>query len=485
MRHAGLIGLLLTFSFSATLQAQEPATPAEPAHQTPAKQDGPRVVLIVNRDTEIRGYLATEDENIIAIRNLKGQVESFAKSRVSQIVRLVDPAPGQTGIVVLRDGQMREGVLIEDNFDYVLVEIQGIRAKLKRESVSHVLLQPTFEQRYAQYKASLQPGMYDAHFTLCKWLFERRRYDLAKKELDDLLDKAEMAEARKLLNVVEAQLALLQKPESAEKPTESENSPAATPTSDSSSSETGESSYGHIISKADVNLIRVFEIDFENPPKITITPETVRAIIDKYGASKEVPASQTGRNAMFRAASDQPLQIVRLMFDLRARDLYSQIQVNSEPHSLNLFRQRIHDTWLMNNCATSRCHGGPEAPATGFYLNRKNYKDERVRYTNLLILERLKRDPQWPLINYDRPEDSLIIQYGLSREDATCRKPHPATPGWKAAFSPISPRMKQDAIEWIKSMMQPRPEYPVDFVPTVTAPPPPIAPIVDPNRPLR
>ena len=56
---------------------------------------------------------------------------------------------------------------------------------------------------------------------------------------------------------------------------------------------------------------------------------------------------------MLRAAADQPLDIVRLMFELRARDLYGQIQVNSEPYSMNLFRQRVHDTWLMNNCATS------------------------------------------------------------------------------------------------------------------------------------
>jgi len=223
-----------------------------------------------------------------------------------------------------------------------------------------------------------------------------------------------------------------------------------------------------IISKADVNLIRVYEIDFEAPPKVTISPDTIRAVIEKYGANKLVPASQAGRNAMFSAAADRPLEIVRLLFDLRARDLYSQIQVNSEPPSLNLFRQRVHDTWLMNNCATSRCHGGPDAGK--FFLYRKNYKDERVRYTNFLILERLHLDPEWPLINYQKPEDSLILQYGLSRDDPICRKPHPRVPGWKPAFSPINQTMKQDAVDWIRSMMQPRPEYPVQFEPPQLAP---------------
>jgi hypothetical protein len=425
-----------------------------------------RVILIVNRTQEVPGYLALEDEDVIAIRNLKGEVQSFTRSRVMQVVRLVDPQPGQTGMVILRDGQVREGTIIEDAFEHVLIEIHGIRAKLKRDTVSHVVLQPTFEQKYAEYKASLQPGMYDAHFGLCGWLFEQRKYELAHKELTELLEQVEMHEARRMLRLVDAQLALKDRPEQDETPDEETSIPPRDSTESQDEIDLSSSPHnalGPLITKADVNTIRVYEIDFDHPPKITITPDTVRELIEKYGENKLVPASQTGRNAMFRAAADQPLEIVRLMFQLRARDLYPQIQVNSEPHSLNLFRLRVHDTWLMNNCATSRCHGGPDAGE--FVLHRRNYKDEEVRYTNFLILERLKLDENWPLINYDRPEDSLIIQYGLSRDDPTCRKPHPRVDGWKYAFSPTNPRMKLDAVEWIRALMQPRPDYPVDYQP--------------------
>ncbi|HWB19759.1 MAG TPA: hypothetical protein VG711_05620, partial [Phycisphaerales bacterium] len=85
--------------------------------------------------------------------------------------------------------------------------------------------------------------------------------------------------------------------------------------------------------------------------------------------------------------------------------------------------------------------------------------------SNLLTLERLKLDPQWPLINYEDPEKSLIVQYGLPRNIA--RKPHPDVSGWKPAFSQTNDRLKNATIEWINSMMQPRPEYPVDFEPFV------------------
>jgi hypothetical protein len=93
----------------------------------------------------------------------------------------------------------------------------------------------------------------------------------------------------------------------------------------------------------------------------------------------------------------------------------------------------------------------------------RNSSDDRVRYTNLLILDRLKLDPEWPLINYDKPEDSLIIQYGLPRDLA--RKPHPLVDGWKRVFGPTTPKLMDGTVEWIKAMMQPRPEYPVKYEP--------------------
>lgn len=485
MKLAALSPVLLAIAASqapTTAPATAPAT--RPAMTLPSTAPATRVVLHVNRNTVSNGQIALEDDNVITIRNTKGELESHPKSRLLQIVRLVDPKPGQTGLVYMRDGAIRRGEIVEDTYDYVLVRIEGINTKLVREAVSHVVLEPTVEERYARAKASLQPGNYEAHLMICQWLFEQRRYEYAKKELDALLSQTEMPEARRLLTLTEAQLALAKKteivpdeePKSARSDEPADTRPSAEDEDASKPAVDGEPAPPRaagpvypsdllpdkLLSAADVNVIRVYEIDFSNPPKVSVSPDTVRTLIEKYGTNKLVPSSQTGRNEMFRAAADRPLDLVRLMFELRARDLYPQVQVNSEPHALNFFRQRIHDTWLMNNCATSRCHGGPEGG--NLFLFRKNYKsDDRVRYTNLLILERLKLDPQWPLINYDDPESSLLIQYGLPREFA--RKPHPAVEGWKEAFRPTNPRMKDDAIEWIRSMMQPRPDYPVDFEP--------------------
>ena len=58
----------------------------------------------------------------------------------------------------------------------------------------------------------------------------------------------------------------------------------------------------------------------------------------------------------------------------------------------------------------------PPADAMGgldggrLFLHRRNHKNEQVRYTNLLILERWNAT-QRPLIDYATPANSLLVQY--------------------------------------------------------------------------
>ncbi len=447
-----IAGLLLGFSMT----VGSGAPPPEPD----TDDELPRVVLMVNRHVEVRGFVEYEDNDVIVVRSVHNEVESFPKARLLQVVRLVKPRPGQQGVVVLRNGQVRRGVILEDTFEHVLIEIEGIRAKLVREAVDHVELEPTFDERYAALKASLKPQMERQHLALCRWLLEEHRYDLAQVELRELLAATEVPEARRLLRIVDAQLALQQR--AAERVGSGGGPPdrkdRVEPDRTAGPVYEQDLLPDTILTPDDVNLIRVLEIDFNDPPKVVVSPDTIRALIEGYATSPLIPAGQAGRTALFQADS---IQIVRLMFELRARELYPQIQVISEPRALNMFRQRVHDTWLMNNCATTRCHGGIHAGP--LFLHRRHSKDDRVRYTNLLILERLEVNPDWPLINYDNPEMSLIIQHGLPRSEA--RLPHPRVKGWKPIFGPGRHRLKGAALRWIGSLMQPRPEYPVDYEP--------------------
>jgi hypothetical protein len=282
----------------------------------------------------------------------------------------------------------------------------------------------------------------------------KREYELARTELLELLAREAMPEAHRLLNVVEAQLALREQthpPETPEEQTNGGDDPGLRPVD-------GDEPFGGLLTREDVNLIRVYEIDFDRPPKVSVEPETITVMLEKYLSNPLIPRTEAERRALYRADA---IEIVELLFKLRARELYPQINVITEPRALNLFRLRVHNTWLLNTCANARCHGGGQAGR--FFLHRQRYKDERVRYTNLLILQKLWIDPDWPLINHEEPMMSLIVQHGLPRQQA--RKPHPDVKGWKPVFGPGGQRMLSDTLKWIDSMMKPRPEYPVDYEP--------------------
>jgi len=427
--------------------AQDPG-PTTPTADTP----GQRVILEVGRNRHVRGYVTLEDTEVIVVRGADSTLQSYPKSRVLRIVRLVDPKPGQTGVVFLRNGQRRRGVILEDVFDHVLIDINGIRTRLVRETVDHVLLQPTFKQRYERYRASARTSK--QKLQLCQWLVDERRYELAAGELSELVRESSDPEVDRLLTIVTAQLALGgtgQDPEAAGPGDDADRAGAVRLPS-------------QILSFEDVNLIRVYEIDFDRPPNVSVDPATIHKMIELYGTNRAIPVSERERRALFRADS---LEIVELLFTLKARDLYPRVQVVSEPYALNLFRRRVHNAWLLNSCATARCHGGVDAGR--FFLHRRGYKDERVRYTNLLILERQEVDPEWPLVNYAEPMMSLIIQYGMPRHLA--RRPHPDVRGWTPVFGRGGQRMLRETVSWIETMMRPRPQYPVDYQPPRLASP--------------
>jgi hypothetical protein len=429
---------------------QEKAPEIEPA----------RVVVRAGRNEEAIGYLKLKDDSVIVVETLRGEIKSYPTLRVLDVIYLVDPEPGQQGIVVLRDGQSREGIIIADEFEHVILEVEGIRTRLLREIVDRVILKPTFQQQYEQFVSTLDQTLPQRTILMCRWLMDQRRYDLAKKHLQQMLDEADdprkFPEASRLLRVVEAQLVLQGDARRGQADSNGEADDHYRSVPDDDDVEIVADFPGGLLSRDDVNLIRVYELDFTNPPRVTVRPETIRRLMSSYATHPAMPTSQSGRNQLYRA---DPLDIVKLMFELRARELYGEVQVHSEPHAMNIFRRHVHDNWLLNNCA--RCHSGPDAGR--FMLHRNGYRDERVRYTNFMILERLQLDPQWPLVNYAEPEMSLIIQHGLPREDA--RLPHPDVPGWTPVFTRGRDRLKQESIRWIESMMQPRPEYPVEYEP--------------------
>lgn len=395
--------------------------------------------------------MAYEDEGrIVIVRD--GQTLDLRKDEILDVIPLLDVPEPLPAVIQQRDGGLFKATLVEDGFDAVTYRVGSVQASLPRSTVYRVLLDIPFDEKYRRMKDAA--GTTDAakRLALCDWLYRERRYDLARDELKPLVDETALPEAVALLRVVEAQLAIQRKEPSDgasgagradSVPDEPEPLPARAT---------------RALTPDEVNIIRVYEIDFDRPPRVSVDREVALKLFDEHSANPMIPHSPTARDQL---ASGDPLNIVRIIFNLKARDYYPRIKVLSEPSALQLFRRNVHDGWLIPNCATSRCHGGPDGGR--LFLMTKQASTAGVRYANLLNL--LRGSPKGlPFINFESPMESGIIQAGLPRDEAI--QPHPEVPGWKPVFGrSIVPQRLADTLTWIKSMYQPRPDYPVDYQP--------------------
>jgi hypothetical protein len=443
-----------------------PSTEPEPIHQ---------VWIFIDRWKEFGGTVVSETDLIITVTDGL-ETRTFNKAKVLDIIELVHPKPGQRGLVQLRDGTIVRGEILKDSLEEVEFQVDSVRGRVPREKVYRVMLELEFETRYARVKAAIAPEEHGRRLGLARWLADQDRLDLAITELEALLRDGDVEEAREMLREINArvklELAVKESKENSQKKSANKAADAAAAAAEQTQAANGGSNSAKpaprgapttremlpkdLLSNEDVNLVRVYEIDFKDPPRLTVSPEGVRQLILRYGSSALVPATTQERNALYSRSS---VEIARLMFDLKARDLYNYIEVEEDPTSVAKFRTRVHNSWLISNCATSRCHGGVDAGR--FFLYTGNAKDQRIRYTNLLTLLSFKVDGK-PVVNFEDPPDSLLIQYAMTRSSA--RYPHPDVKGWRPVLSTTTPQLLQDTLDWIRSMYQPRPEYPVKYV---------------------
>lgn len=361
--------------------------------------------------------------------------------------------PGQS-LLIMNDGRRFQGrIKSKDRFELVL-EIAGIDTRFKVADILEIVALKTFDEHYAELKNAIAREDWERRYQFCQWIHKRRRLELAARELEELLDdNPRLEDARELLRIVNAEIELQARQEEAEAerqtgPEESAAAPQAegprlTPTM--------------LLTDEDVNLMRVYETDLKNPPRLLVRRSTIERLLSEHATSELLPTTPEGRKAYFRR---DPVDILADIFTLQARDLYGEVQVLSEPLSLNKFRLNVHRVWLMNSCATNQCHGG--VGAGRFFLFNKRANTANTVYTNLLIIERTEYRGE-PMLNYDRPERSPLLQLGLPRDRSIF--PHPEMDGWTPAFRDQSDPRFTRTVEWMRSMYMPRPTYPIRFEP--------------------
>lgn len=371
-------------------------------------------------------------------------------------------------ILILKDGSQVVGRLVSIDDEKYTVLIAGIPTRFAKENVLKLLPQPPVEERYKQMRAAIDDSDLDRRVLLAEWLRDRKRYDLALSELDAVLriDGAH-PRAKELKKTIELQMDIDKAAAERKAVRESDKGTdklSAPPPDGEEPKEADTSHLFPVLSDDQVNLIRVYEIDLTNPPRLLIPRELIATLIQRYSDDSLLPATPELREKLYQT---KPSQILDLLYHLKAKDLYPMVKVLEDPASMQAFRRDVHQGWLMNGCASNRCHGGEEAGR--LYLKRSRPTDASTYYTNFLILDRFRLADGKPLINYDEPEKSPLLQMSMPRNLAT--RPHPAVRNqagidqWKPAIRSIDDRRYRATLDWIRSMYRPRPDYGLTYDP--------------------
>ena len=96
-------------------------------------------------------------------------------------------------------------------------------------------------------------------------------------------------------------------------------------------------------------------------------------------------------------------------------------------------------------------------------LSNRRPRAEETVYTNFLILDRFRTSMGAPMIAWEAPERSALLQMGLPQADALYQ--HPKVQGWRPVFRSREDQGYVRAVEWIRSMYRPHPAYPIEYTP--------------------
>src|SRR5205814_630083 len=110
---------------------------------------------------------------------------------------------------------------------------------------------------------------------------------------------------------------------------------------------------------------------------------------------------------------------------------------------------------VLTNCATAACHGGG-AGSDRFALHPKA-DHEAEAYANLVTLHKYQYKPdkgrEASMIDRNRPEDSILIQFALAPN--LSNNPHPNVEGYKPIFRTLNDAKYKQFVRWIADGLSP------------------------------
>jgi hypothetical protein len=364
------------------------------------------------------------------------------------------PSTGDAVLVVYGAGDEFEATYVSRTPTAVIVEVGGVQTTIEIDSLDDLITLPPADERLRSLRTLVDDSDPLQLLELARWARTRGLLDQA---LELAREAQALAPSDANALIIERELERLIELRRRQNQEEAAPSPELLEARERRRTRAALRIHPFpLLTQEQADLMKVYELDLRDPPRVVVPRDVRQELLSRYAEDRLVPNSEEGRKAFLRQADRDVLEV---MFRLRARELYPRVRVAGLPTSMKHFRDNVNAGWLTSNCGSTDCHGGRDGG--DFLIYNRNPGHERAVATNLYILETYRTSEGLPLLDYQEPEFSVLLQMGLPRTEAIW--PHPPVRGWRPVFKDQQDRHFRPAVRWLESVYQPRPGYDFEY----------------------
>ncbi len=363
----------------------------------------------------------------------------------------------KVGIVKTREGNTYEGDINDTDAKSVTVTMRGIPTTIERGRIISITYpQQNFAQQFAARKARLAPNDAQGRLALAREAFAQREYALARDAVDESLQiDPNNADAVALRDTIQSQMRLEHaKPKTDEPAVAKEAAPATQPTDQK------------MLTPVQINAVRQAEMR-EDDVGVRIRLE--RGVLKRFIEYSQIPPGEV--------ISLNIMQQAQLILKKGTPEMRKDVMILNDPPALFQYRRTVQP-FVVQNCATSMCHGGNAATNWNMVLPPDS---DAATYTNFLNMEKYTKrskqsndalfgagDPK--MIDRQQPRMSLLLQYALP--GAISEIDHVELPNYHPPLRGLNDPRYLMLLDWIGKGLQPvEPDYGFDWgAPAATQP---------------
>jgi len=345
------------------------------------------------------------------------------------------------------------------------------------------------KQEHDERLAELADDDVDGHIELGRWAGENELTEEAMSRFRHVLEiEPDNQEAALLLRQLEADLE-----READSNASGDNGGPDEPPGDGAA--TPDFNAEWLVSMDDVYRIRMAEMREGEKIRVAFVDEVLDDFAKMMKGETDVDGEKFNAKTFDRLSREEKLQYILANVDRDDMSIRDRIHLMEDPAFMDKDQfRRIWRLQIAESCGAAQCHGGVGAPGGLKLLKLPGGAGDlgtRTYYTNFLILDMYKAETGQlrgqRLIDRNRPENSLLLQFGLEPDEAVFTHPQVEGEAIRPAFRDTEDEKYEVTLRWItESLRGPvHPYYNVDFTPPVGEEPdqPPEEPQPEPESP--